>query len=193
MDRRDGVSPSRPSIPKRTRGSARFKLSRIDDAYLARRDSDLRCLERHAIQEPSATAQIRAAPRARKDLGGDIRGVESRDGCEASSRARRPETQITEEVKNGTETISQTLTCRHRQGVTNDCRGRLARSCLAKCKGESPLTFGVAVRLWMRRLYEVAARVADAHTGEPRDPHIQPCRTARRRAKRAASRSWTGA
>src|SRR5438046_1413655 len=106
MDRRDGVSPSRPSIPKRTRGSARFKLSCIDDGYLARRDSDLRYLERHAIQEPSATAQIRAAPRARKDLGGNIRGVESRDGREASARACCTQTQVGKQVTDKAAAIS---------------------------------------------------------------------------------------
>src|SRR5689334_3585065 len=43
----------------------------------------------HAVQEPGATAQVRPAPRRRKNLKRHIRGVESRDGRQEAPRTRQ--------------------------------------------------------------------------------------------------------
>src|SRR6266516_2434630 len=45
-------------------------------------------MSKNAVQEPGTTPKVRGASRQRKDLAGDVRGVEPGDGRRQASRAR---------------------------------------------------------------------------------------------------------
>ena len=53
----------------------------------------------HAIQEPGAAKEVRAAPRGREDLEPDVRGMEPRDREQEAARARWIEVQEVERGK----------------------------------------------------------------------------------------------